>query len=261
MQTNEDNLSSTPKKKDDMKHPSIKTNEVSARDAYTFDFHIHTKYSKDSIQDPKQIVKFAIKKNLAGIAITDHNTIKGGLKTKSISNDNLIVIVGSEIQTDKGELIGLFLNEEIKSNKYFQVCDEIREQDGVIILPHPYRSKMLEPTKETLESVDIIEGLNARTSHELNQKAQALAEKLGLPSVAGSDAHIPIEIGRVQTILLGNEINSDEESLKKKLLNSHMQTCGTETPLYISMLSKSIGRYKTSGAKGLINSGINMIFK
>lgn len=245
----------------DMKNPLIETKHIPEKDKCTFDFHIHTKYSKDSIQDPRQVIKTALKKNLSGIAITDHNTIKGGLRTRSLSSKSLMVIVGSEIQTDKGELIGLFLSEEIRPGSYYQVCDEIREQDGLILMPHPYRNKILEPTKEMLHRIDLVEGLNGRNPSKLNIKAQALAERFRLPYIAGSDAHIPLEIGRVQTILLKSEVDSDEESLKKNLLNNHIEVSGTETPSYINMLSKGIGKYKSTGVKGLINSGMNMILK
>jgi predicted metal-dependent phosphoesterase TrpH len=68
-------------------------------------------------------VKTAIKKKLSGIAVTDHNTIKGGLKTIKYQNNDFQVIVGSEINTDRGEVIGLFLTEEIKSNTFIDVTE------------------------------------------------------------------------------------------------------------------------------------------
>ncbi len=80
-----------------------------------FDLHIHSKYSHDSYLSPPQIIKIAEKRGLDGIAITDHNTLKGGIETSKINNkDDFIVIVGSEIKTEYGDVIGLFLNEEIK---------------------------------------------------------------------------------------------------------------------------------------------------
>ena len=165
-----------------------------------FDLHIHSIYSKDAILKPERIIKMAKKKGLSGIAITDHGTIKGALKTKSVAFDNFMVIVGAEVQTDKGEIIGLFLNEEIKSRKFAEVIDEIKDQDGITVLPHPYKNRQCDP-KDLVEMVDLVEGLNARTSKELNYRAQNLAKNFGLPIIAGSDAHTPFEIGQAQTII------------------------------------------------------------
>ena len=80
------------------------------------DLHIHSKYSFDSLLSPKTILKVAKKKGLTGIAVTDHNTIRGGLEVKEINKDrDFTVIVGSEVQTEIGDIIGLYLSDEIKS--------------------------------------------------------------------------------------------------------------------------------------------------
>ena len=87
-----------------------------------YDFHTHSKYSADGYIEPKIMVKIAAKVGLSGIAVTDHNTIKGGLTAKKYENDKIQVIVGSEILTDKGEIIGIFLTEEIKSTAIYGSC-------------------------------------------------------------------------------------------------------------------------------------------
>jgi len=70
------------------------------------DLHIHSKYSKDSLLKPETILKVAKKRGLGGIAVTDHNTIKGGLFTQKINDDkNFVVIVGSDIKTEYGDII------------------------------------------------------------------------------------------------------------------------------------------------------------
>lgn len=76
-----------------------------------YDLHIHSKYSLDGLIEPEIIVKTAKNQGLSGIAVTDHHTIRGGLETKKISPEDLEVIVGSEIGTERGEVIGLFLSE------------------------------------------------------------------------------------------------------------------------------------------------------
>jgi len=221
-----------------------------------FDLHIHSIYSKDAILKPERIVKIAKKKGLSGIAITDHDTIKGALKTKSVAFDNFMVIVGAEVQTDKGEIIGLFLNEEIKSRKFAEVIDEIKDQDGITVLPHPYKNRQCDP-KDLLEMVDLVEGLNARTSKELNYRAQNLAKNFGLPIIAGSDAHTPFEIGQEQTIIQGWEVVFDD--IKDYLLKGKAAINGNELSYYLRMLSAGIGRFRRDGAIGLMKSGINKV--
>jgi len=88
------------------------------------DLHIHSKYSSDGVLDPEKIVKIAAKRGLNGVAITDHNTIIGGLKAKNYETEDFKVIVGSEISTERGEIIGLFLKEEIKPGNVQEVILE-----------------------------------------------------------------------------------------------------------------------------------------
>jgi len=79
-----------------------------------FDLHIHSEYSSDSFVPIKKILKFSKKIGLSGIAITDHNTIKGGLEAKKLNKSDLVIIIGSEITLNNGgELLGLFLQREI----------------------------------------------------------------------------------------------------------------------------------------------------
>jgi len=187
-------------------------------DNFYFDLHVHSKYSKDSLLKPQEILKILKIKNINAVAITDHDTILGGLKAKSIKQDAVMVIIGSEIKTDFGDLIGLFLNEEIKARTFLDVIDDIKEQGGIAVLPHPYRRKRF-PTIEMVKNVNVIEGINGRTSDELNSKAQSLAKELNLPSVAGSDSHFSFE--------LGNFINCtrlpccEEEELRKQILSNN----------------------------------------
>ncbi|AKJ39835.1 PHP domain-containing protein [Methanosarcina barkeri] len=188
------------------------------REGFYFDLHVHSLYSKDSLLKPDEIIKISESKGIDAIAITDHNTIFGGLKAKSIVQDSVMVIVGSEIKTDFGDLIGLFLNEEIKSRVFLDVVDEIKEQDGIVVLPHPYRRKRF-PTIEMLKNVNVIEGINGRTSDELNSKAQSLAKKLNIPSVAGSDSHFSFELGNLINCIRVSYC--EEEELRKQILSNN----------------------------------------
>ena len=168
-----------------------------------FDLHIHSKYSYDSFLNPETIIKVAKRKGLNGVAVTDHGTIKGGLATREINKDvDFEVIVGSETETEYGDVLGLFLSREIRSGKFTEVCEEIKAQGGLVVLAHPFRKgKTL--SESLLQYIDFVEGFNARSPRSLNLKAQELAKVFKMPVVAGSDAHMPFEIGRGRTLLNG----------------------------------------------------------
>lgn len=207
---------------------------------FCFDFHVHSSLSNDSFLTPKRIIKLGQLTGLDAIAITDHNTIEGGLQAKSIGHNKLMVIVGSEVKTDFGDLIGLFLNEEIKSRTFEEVIDEINEQDGMVFLPHPYRRKKF-PNIDLLKRVDLIEGMNARTSEKLNLNAQQLAEELKKPTIAGSDAHFSFELGRVWNIARNISDCSEEEELRRKILKGETEMRGKDNHPLIRKMSIVLG--------------------
>jgi predicted metal-dependent phosphoesterase TrpH len=201
-----------------------------------FDLHIHSKYSHDSYLSPSKIIKIARKKGLDGIAITDHNTLKGGVETSKInSKDDFIVIVGSEIKTEFGDVIGLFLNEEIKSRIFMQVVEEIKDQGGLVVLAHPFRKGINFPI-DLLKHIEYIEAFNARSSGSLNVMAQELAKKFRKKITAGSDAHLGFEVGRGRTIVSDN--------IKDALLEGRTRIVGEESNYYLvhglSILSEKI---------------------
>ena len=160
------------------------------------DFHIHSKYSLDSTMDPKRILKIANSKGFDTVAITDHNTIRGALEAKKFEDAaGVQVIIGSEIRTDIGDLIGLKLEREVDSRSWEVVISEIKDQGGITVLPHPYRDHVI--IKDVAEKVDLIEIWNARCHPEQNRKALELAASLRCGAIMGSDAHFYSELGNV----------------------------------------------------------------
>lgn len=161
------------------------------------DFHIHSKYSSDSVMEPRKILKIAKSKEFDTIAITDHNTIRGALEAKKFENDiGIQVIIGSEIRTDIGDIIGLKLEREVESRSWDMVISEIKDQGGIVILPHPYRGHTM--VSEVAKKVDLIEVWNARCHPEQNNKALELATSLRCGTIMGSDAHLYSELGNVR---------------------------------------------------------------
>ena len=195
-----------------------------------FDCHMHSFRSGDSINLPKTIIHKAKEKKVS-IAITDHNSIRSWKELTSLGQKaGVQVIPGEEIMTfDEtnqkitGELIVLFLNELVKSGYYMEVIDSMREQDALIVVPHPFdflRNNFFSLKKEW-KKVDCIESFNSRCySDSFNAKAKAFAELHGIPQTAGSDAHFPEEIGSAFLEVPKADSPEDARKLMKKGKNS-----------------------------------------
>ncbi|MCC7557929.1 MAG: PHP domain-containing protein [Methanobacteriaceae archaeon] len=208
-----------------------------------YDLHVHSKYSSDGFVEPEKIVKTAEKIGLAGIAITDHDTIKGGLMAKKFKTENVEVIVGCEVTTNQGEIIGLFLNQEIKSNNHVEVMDEIKAQDGVVVIPHPFdtmRKATYRPRQDYIKYLDCIEVFNSRCiTQKYNEQAKSFANKYNLNTCAGSDAHFINEIGNAGVII--------ENDLKKSLKNNKVEIFGRKSSILNHGLTKIVKMYRKSG--------------
>jgi len=196
------------------------------------DFHVHSKYSYDSFLNPRLIVKTAKRKGLSAVAITDHNTTKGAAETvreASLSGD-LIVVPGIEVKTNIGDIIGLWVEGKIRSRSFLSVVDEIKKQDGIVVLPHPFRGhKNLR--NEMLSNIDVVETLNGRVSREDNLRAKKLALSLDKPVIGGSDAHFAFEIGCVRTIL--PDASTSSEELRKLITDGKRKLVGRESPFIV----------------------------
>jgi hypothetical protein len=140
---------------------------------------------------------------LGAIAVTDHNTFGGALEAAELADGrDLLVIPGEEVKTnDQGEVIGLFLSEEIPRGLSFgETIAAIREQGGLVYLPHPFDRLHAIPDPATLHrhlpEIDIFEVYNARLLFEAyNDEALRFARKYGLVAGAGSDAHVLQGVG------------------------------------------------------------------
>jgi predicted metal-dependent phosphoesterase TrpH len=140
---------------------------------------------------------------LGAIAVTDHNVFGGAVEAMELARDHdLVVIPGEEVKTDgQGEVIGLFLREEIPRGLSFaDTVTAIKEQDGLVYLPHPFDRMHSIPDPATLQRhlavIDIFEVYNARLLFEAyNDEALRFARKYNLTMGAGSDAHVLQGVG------------------------------------------------------------------
>jgi predicted metal-dependent phosphoesterase TrpH len=167
------------------------------------DLHMHTSWSHDCAVDPADLIMHAEAIGLGAIAVTDHNVFGGALETSELARDHeLVVIPGEEVKTDgQGEVIGLFLREEIPGGLSFaEAVAAIKEQGGLVYLPHPFDRMHSIPDPATLQrhlaDIDIFEVYNARLLFEAyNDEALRFARKYNLTMGAGSDAHVLQGVG------------------------------------------------------------------
>jgi predicted metal-dependent phosphoesterase TrpH/glycosyltransferase involved in cell wall biosynthesis len=162
------------------------------------DLHMHTSWSFDCTIEPADLVAHAESEGLGAIAVTDHNVFGGALETvEAARGHDLIVIPGEEVKTDnQGEVIGLFLEYEIPAGLTFaETIAAIREQNGIVYLPHPFDRMHTIADPATLHrhlaDIDVLEVYNARLLRDTqNDEALRFARKYGLTMGAGSDAHV-----------------------------------------------------------------------
>ncbi|MGN6798521.1 MAG: PHP-associated domain-containing protein, partial [Gaiellaceae bacterium] len=167
------------------------------------DLHMHTSWSHDCSTDPAELVDHAEAEGLGAIAVTDHNVFGGALETLDCAEGrDLFVIPGEEVKTDgQGEVIGLFLQQEIPRGMSFaDTVAAIREQDGIVYVPHPFDRLHAIPDPKTLHrhltDIDVLEVYNARLLFEaFNDEALRFARKYDLTMGAGSDAHVLQGVG------------------------------------------------------------------
>ncbi|HST17239.1 MAG TPA: glycosyltransferase [Gaiellaceae bacterium] len=167
------------------------------------DLHMHTSWSHDCSIDPTELVDYAEAEGLGAIAVTDHNVFGGALEAADYaSGRELVVIPGEEVKTDgQGEVIGLFLEREIPRGLGFsETIAAIREQGGLVYLPHPFDRMHAIPDPRTLHrhlaDIDVLEVYNARLLLEAyNDEALRFARKYNLTMGAGSDAHVLQGVG------------------------------------------------------------------
>ena len=166
------------------------------------DLHVHTCYSKDSTSSLEKIVQYCLDTGINCLAITDHDTISGALEMNRIAPFK--IIVGEEVLTTCGEIIGLFLTEEIPPRlPPEETIARIKAQGGLVCIPHPFdrfrpHSRLRRDALERIiPDVDLIEIYNSRTFLQRDSlRALQFAQSHGLPCTVGSDAHVVGEIGR-----------------------------------------------------------------
>ncbi|MCX8197344.1 MAG: PHP domain-containing protein [Candidatus Micrarchaeota archaeon] len=207
------------------------------------DLHMHTKYSPDSLAEPKEVLTAALKKGLNAIAITDHDEIRGAIEAQAIAKKmklKIQVIVGEEVATDEGDLLVYFVKKKIAPGPLEDVLAEAKRQNAICAAAHPYdfvRSGIhLEQIPSALlEKIDAVEVFNSRVSmQKMNQKAAEFCRKANKAQLAGSDAHHPSEIGNAYVVF-----EAKVKLGKKEMLSAPRDIFGKLSPFYVHLYSRA----------------------
>ena len=164
------------------------------------DLHVHSSASPDCQVSPLDVATRCARFGFDPVFLTDHNTIEGALELRR--HGSFQVVVGEEVMTAEGEMVGLFLETSIPAGlTAADTAARIKDQGGLVYLEHPYDQFRRHLSEEAIERIaamiDIVEVFNGRSDAEANRKAQDLCDTLGVAAGAGSDSHTLSSIGSV----------------------------------------------------------------
>jgi len=195
------------------------------------DIHIHSTYS-DGVNTPKEIVSYAKSIGLDGIAITDHDVIKGSLIALKYDSENFKVIPGLEVSSIDGHILALGVTELIERDLSAQrTIERIHDLGGIAIAAHPYdrfRSGVGDLIyKLNFDAVEIFNGRTLSSTKDMRK----ISENIKLPLVGGSDAHCIDEIGCISIVVNSDPLDSirrgeveiEVKSSKVKLLKNYLR--------------------------------------
>ena len=225
------------------------------------DLHCHTSASFDSLAAPAAVVRAAAARGLTHLAITDHDRIDGALAAQAAAaqqGPGLTVIVGQEIRTTNGDMIGVFLEQAIAPGlSPAAAIAAVRAQGGLVGIAHPFdrfRGSLGREDTAAFEAiageVDWIEAWNARLMFgDGNMRAAELAERLRVPGVAVSDAHTTFEVGIASTVLRGDP--STAEGLRAALAGRRELVTGRASA-YVRLLGPAAKLVQRARGRGRV---------
>ncbi len=193
------------------------------------DLHVHSNYSTDSIINPKELVHYAQQRGLNAVAITDHNQVEGARKIAR--ETDFLIIPGTEVSSLHGHIVGLNVQEAIpKGLPAIDTIERIRRAGGIAIACHPFALFKGSLGKHASKDFDAVETKNASALPYGNasRRAEEIADKLKLPKVAGTDAHIGQAIGYAYTVI---EAEQNVEDVIRSIVKGHCQPFGGPIPI------------------------------
>ena len=179
------------------------------------DFHIHTRFSPDSLLTEDAFIRVALERGLTHVAITNHNNVEGAIAVRDAVwalglEDRLTVILGEEVSSADGEIVGLFLERTIpRGLSAEETANEIHAQGGLVSVPHPFDPFRKHHIREVpltrlaeAGKIDAMEVFNSRVTFQRhNLRAAEFAARYQIPAVAASDSHAAYEVAMSTNVL------------------------------------------------------------
>jgi hypothetical protein len=193
------------------------------------DLHVHTNYSYDSVIKPEEVVFYAKKRGLDGIAITDHDKIECALKMAK--KTDFLIIPGIEISSLGGHVLALNIQELIPQGlSVDETVDRIHTLGGIAVACHPtslFKGSLGESISSKFDAVEVINASAFPFQYSVRH-SQKIASRLGIAKVGGSDAHYGPEIGCAYTIV---NAESEVEEIVKSITNGLCKPFGRAIPI------------------------------
>jgi predicted metal-dependent phosphoesterase TrpH len=164
------------------------------------DLHVHSSASFDCSVPPAEVARRLRSYGMGPVFLTDHDSVEGARQLRDQGPHR--TVMGQEVTTSDGDLIGLFLEEPVEPGlSAEQTVVRIKDQGGLVYVPHPFdrrrRALELVALERLRARIDIVEIFNGRSTADSNRKAEDVCQAIGAVAGAGSDAHSLRELGRV----------------------------------------------------------------
>ena len=186
------------------------------------DLHVHT-LASDGVSSVEDVLDFAEHTaHLDLIAIADHERIDAAVAAQRMAlarGLRVQVIVGEEITTRGGHLVGLFLHERIRPwGSMRDSIARVHDQGGIAIVAHPLVPYPLCASERTIRRLfaepdliyhpDAIEAFNPTTAGmRWSRRVPEFVKEMGVAAVASSDAHRAEAIGLALTLFPGGQVD------------------------------------------------------
>ncbi|MEM3760772.1 MAG: PHP domain-containing protein [Candidatus Bathyarchaeia archaeon] len=193
------------------------------------DLHVHTNYSYDSVIKPEEVVFYAKKRGLDGVAITDHDKTECALKMAK--ETNFLIIPGIEVSSLGGHVLALNIQEPIpKGLSVDETVDRIHSLGGIAVACHPtslFKGSLGENISSKFDAVEVINASAFPFNYSVKH-SRKIASRLGIAQIGGSDAHYGPEVGCAYTLV---NAESEVEEIIKSITNGLCQPFGKAIPL------------------------------
>ncbi|MBR2927962.1 MAG: CehA/McbA family metallohydrolase [Oscillospiraceae bacterium] len=210
------------------------------------DLHIHSEHSPDGRMPLNEIVSRCKAKGLNGCAVCDHDRVL----TEAAVFPDFLLIPGVEVSTQYGHLLGLFVSQPIETRDFEEAVQRIHAQGGIAVLAHPFEHhtdpSRIEPIVHLLNGVEVWNSRADRKISCANIYAECFAEEHQLRCFAGSDAHLPQEVGNGYVTVEAEAFTLD--AAKAALLQNAVTVHGRRSPARYAAMSQLTKRKKTGAS-------------